>query len=99
MTGTRTPIAELHKLGLTFHKTTPLRRAGHTTVEDVAELVAEHRATPDGSRLSTVSGMGTARITAVCDAIDRWNGSAEYAPHPDWQQYIDGGEIYAGDEG
>jgi len=37
-----------------------------------------------------------------CDTVEtitRALGGAEPAPHPDWRQYIAGGEIYAGDEG
>lgn len=70
-----TPITALHAApyGLTFHKTAPLRRAGHTTAEQVADLVAAHRNNPDASPLAGITGMGPARITAVCDAIDRWS--------------------------
>lgn len=67
-----TPLAHLHGFGATFHQTTPLKRSGHTTVEQVADLVAAHRNTPDASPLANVSGMGPARIMAVCEAVDRW---------------------------
>lgn len=67
-----TPIAKLHDFGATFHQTTPLKRAGHTTAEAVADLVAEHQSNPENSPLADVSGMGQARIDAVCSAVERW---------------------------
>lgn len=86
---TDTPIAELHRFGINFHKTAPLKRAGFTTVEQVVELVAEHRANPLGSRLSGVTGMGRARVEAVLAAVDRWSATATDAP----DQYVLDGSL------
>lgn len=70
-----TPITVLHdeKYGITFHKTAPLRRAGYTSVEQLETLVRAHRDNPEGSTLSSLSGMGPARVEAVCRAIDIWD--------------------------
>ncbi|GAB3376374.1 hypothetical protein [Amycolatopsis echigonensis] len=67
-----TPITVLHEHGLTFHQTGPLRAAGRETAEAVAKLVDEHRAAPDGSTLSQLSGMGPRRLALVADAVDAW---------------------------
>ncbi|MBK1785119.1 hypothetical protein [Prauserella cavernicola] len=72
---TATDVQALHEYGLTFHQTAPLRRAGITTTEQLAELVDEHRATPTGSQLSDVSGMGAQRIAAVCAAAEAWRAA------------------------
>lgn len=68
-----TPIIELHQYGVTRYATGPLKDAGYLTAEKVAELVAAHRKDPSGSQLAAVPGMGSARVAAVCEAVDRWN--------------------------
>lgn len=72
-----TPISELHLHGVTFHTTTPLVRAGYTSAEQIAELVDEHLTQPEGSRLSTITGMGTRRVAATCDAVGRWRNETQ----------------------
>jgi hypothetical protein len=73
---TETPGTSLTTLagedGLTHHQTTPLRRHGVTTVEQLAELVDAHRANPDDSALSQMPGLGRTRIERVCAVIDQW---------------------------
>ncbi|MCA1195115.1 hypothetical protein [Saccharopolyspora sp. 6V] len=74
---TDTPVTVLHREphGLTFHQTAPLRRAGYVTIEQIADLVEAHYENPDESALAEITGMGTARVAAVCDAIDRWTAT------------------------
>ncbi|MFK0244536.1 hypothetical protein ACIQUM_07545 [Amycolatopsis azurea] len=71
-----TPLNELNgDGGLTHHQLGPLRRHGVSTVEQLAELVDEHRGDPDGSELSAVETFGPRRLDLVCQAIDAWRNT------------------------
>lgn len=80
MSEPETPIAALNEHGVTWHQTTPLKRAGYTTAESVADLVTAHHANPHNSPLAAVTGMGQTRITAVCNAVQSWRSAATDDP-------------------
>ncbi|MFI6304321.1 hypothetical protein ACIBCH_20820 [Amycolatopsis thailandensis] len=67
-----TDLKVLHQHGLTHHQTGPLRAAGHTTVEAVAEFVDAHRALPEGTVVELPPGLGERRLALVCTAVDSW---------------------------
>ncbi|MGW7537807.1 hypothetical protein [Amycolatopsis sp. NPDC054798] len=71
-----TPIAELHNHGATWHQTNPLR--DHlTTVEELAELLADHRNNPATSLLAAVPSLGPARIEKLAAAVQSWTSVRE----------------------
>ncbi|UKD50876.1 hypothetical protein L3Q65_00860 (plasmid) [Amycolatopsis sp. FU40] len=67
-----TPITALHKHGVTWHQTQPLRQHGITTVEQFADLAAQHDKEPRTSDLSAVPRLAATRIDMLTRALHAW---------------------------